>query len=101
MQRDRGIRDPRKDAMLGVAADAVGAWLFFTIGVSPTAAWAAVRFGWAAVRASFSPGRTTMQMYALSIIAVITAAGLAGCAGQSQYDVQFFKAFSGAQRPTS
>jgi hypothetical protein len=42
-----------------------------------------------------------MQRYPLSIIAVITAAGLAGCAGQSQYDVQFFKAFFGAQSPTS
>ena len=33
-----------------------------------------------------------MNRYLLPMIAVIAAAGLAGCAGQSEWHVQFFKA---------
>lgn len=39
-----------------------------------------------------------MKRYFLPIIAVIAAAGLAGCAGQSQYYVHFFKAYGPGDR---
>jgi hypothetical protein len=88
--------------MLSPAGNAVGAWLFFTIGVSPAAVLAGVTFTWAALRASLSPPtqwltsrRTTMKRYFLAICAVIAAAGLAGCAGHS--DLQFFKAYGAGQ----
>ena len=86
--------------MLGLAGNAVENWLFFAVGVSPAAVLASVTFTWAAVRSSLSPPtqwvtsrRTTMKRYLLPLIAVISAASLAGCAGQSQYNVQFFKAY--------
>jgi uncharacterized lipoprotein YmbA len=38
------------------------------------------------------PKRETMKTYLMPIIAAIVAAGLAGCASESQYSVQLFKA---------
>ena len=74
--------------MLGLAGNAVENWLFFAVGVSPAAVLASVTFTWAAVRSSLSPPtqrvtsrRTTMKRYLLPMIALIAAAGLAGCAG--------------------
>lgn len=88
--------------MLGLAGHAVGNWLFFAVGISPAALLASLAFTWAAVRTSLgcptqrrSFRRATMNRYLLAMLAVTAAAGLAGCAGQS--DVQFFKAYGPGQ----
>ncbi|MGH7409604.1 MAG: hypothetical protein ACREJ6_00870 [Candidatus Methylomirabilis sp.] len=93
-----------KDTMLGLAGNAVENCLIFAVGVSPAAVMASVTFTWSAVRSSLGPPtqwvtsrRTTMMKYLLPIIAVILAAGLAGCAGQSDQHIQFFKAYGPGQ----
>ena len=85
--------------MLGLAGHAVGNWLFFAVGISPAAGLASVTFTWAAIRSSLglraqglTSGRTTMNRYLLPIVMVMALAGLSGCAGQSEWNVQFFKA---------
>ncbi len=90
--------------MLGLAGHAVGNWLFFAVGISPAAVLASVTFTWAAGRSSLgrptqglTSRRTTMNRYLLAMIAVIAAAGLAGCAGNSEQHVQFFKAYGPGQ----
>ena len=85
--------------MLVLAGHAVENWLFFTVGISPAAALASITFTWAAVRSSLglqaqwlTSRRTTMNRYLLPTIVVMALAGLSGCAGQSEWNVQFFKA---------
>ena len=93
-----------KDTMLDLASNAVENCLIFAVGVSPAAAMASATFTWSAVRSSLnSPAqwvtsrRTTMRKYLLPIIGVISAAGLAGCAGQSDQLIQFFKPYGPGQ----
>ena len=85
--------------MLGLAGHAMGNWMFFAVGVSPAVMLACVMFTWAAVRSSLdlstqwlTSGRVTMNSYLLAMIVVIAAAGLTGCASQSEWQIQFFKA---------
>ena len=85
--------------MLGLAGHAVGNWLFSAVGISPAAGLASVTFTWSAVRSSLgllaqrlTSRRTTMHRYLLPIVVVMALAGLSGCAGQSEWNVQFFKA---------
>jgi hypothetical protein len=101
---ERGNSELRRNIMLGLAGHAVGSWLFFAVGISPVALLASVTFTWAAVRSSLghptqwlAPRRTTIHRYLLAMIAVIAAAGLAGCAGHSEQHVQFFKAYGSGQ----
>ncbi len=90
--------------MLRLVGHAVGNWLFFAVGISPAAVLGSVTFTWAAVRFSLGPPaqgltsrRTMIHSYLLAMIAVIAAAGLTGCAGQSAQHVQFFKAYGPGQ----
>ncbi|MGH7703711.1 MAG: hypothetical protein ACREMO_11490 [Gemmatimonadales bacterium] len=85
--------------MLGLVGHAVGNWLFFAVGISPAAVLASVMFTWAVVRCSLglptqrlTSRRATMNRYLLPMIVLMAAAALAGCAGQSEWHVQFFKA---------
>src|SRR5262249_48971601 len=57
-------------------------------------------FTWAAVRSFrgrstqwLTCRRSTMRRHLLSMIAIIAAAGLAGCAGRGEPHVQFFKPY--------
>jgi len=96
----RGHELPR-DTMGGLAGYAVGNWLFFAVGIPPSAMLASIMFISAAVRSSLRLStqwwRATMNRYLLPVIAVIVAAGLASCAGQSEWHVQFFNASGSAQ----
>jgi hypothetical protein len=88
--------------MLGLAGHVAGNWLFFAVGISPAAMLASVTFTWAAVRTSLSCAtqwlsfrRAIINRGLLVVLAVTVAAGLAGCAGQS--DFRFFKAYGPGQ----
>src|SRR5262249_60158163 len=96
---ERGNDHRVRIAMLGLAGNAVGSWLFFAIGVSPATLLAAVTFGWAAVRSSLGraaawamAGTMTVKRYLLPIMMAVAAAPPRGCAGQQQCHRRFFKA---------
>src|SRR5262249_34142288 len=96
---ERGNDHRVRIAMLALAGNAVGSWLFFAIGVSPATLLAAVTFGWAAVRSSLGraaawamAGTMTVKRYLLPIMMAVAAGQLGGCGRQLQYAVHFFKA---------
>ena len=54
--------------------------------------WAAVNFSLSLPTQWLTSWRTTMNKYLLTMFVVMALAGLAGCAGPSDWNVQFFKA---------
>ena len=65
-------------------------------------ALASVTVTWRTVSLSFPPRwlvyrRPNLKRYLVPMIAMVVAAGLAGCAGQSEQRVQFFKAYGFGQ----
>lgn len=94
----------RANTMLDLTAGFVGVWLFFVSGVSLAALLVSMTLTWWTVRSSlglsprsFTRRRTTWRRYLSPMIVMIVAAGLAGCAGQSEPHIQFFKAYGTGQ----